>query len=191
MLARPRRPARARQGFTLAELMVVSAIIGLTTYFVAQSFDSIVPRERLNTAVRNLTALLRDARSSAISRNLPFQVEYDLPRRRYRLLMPFSIENRVFREGVDDERYRAAGDWTVLPDGIEFSELLIAGVPYSGDTPYRVYFDARGSATEHLVILSQPDFESFYTVEVLALSGHFRLHDGVYRREPVDEGDFR
>lgn len=106
-------------------------------------------------------------------------------------IMPFSIEQRVFREGYDDERFRAAGDWQLLPDGVEFSELSIAGEPYSGDQPYRVLFDARGSATEHLVILSQPQFESFYTVEVLALSGHFRLHDGIYRRDPVEEADFR
>jgi len=172
--------------------MVVMAIIGLTTYVVSRSFDSIVPKERLNTAVRNLSAILRDARSSAISRNLPFQVEYDLPNRRYRVLMPFNAtEGRTMRDGYDDENQRAKSSWEILPDGVEFAELSVAGEPYSGTEPYRVVFDARGSATEHLVILSQPRFETFFTIEVLALSGHFRMHDGVWRRERVEDGDFK
>jgi len=189
---RTRAAARGRRaGFSLAELMVVSAIIGLTTYFVALSFDTIVPRERLNTAVRNLTAILRDARSDAISRNLPHRIEYDLPKRRYRVLYPFSVEVGVFREGVDAEDRRLASPWQILPDGIEFHQLYVAGEIYNGTEPYRVFFDPRGSATEHMVVLSQPRYEDFYTIEVLALSGHFRLHDGIWQRDLVDEQDFK
>lgn len=185
------RAGARRAGFSLTELMVVSAIIGLTTYVVSLSFDALVPRERLNTAVRNLTAVLRDARSDAISRNLPHMVEYDLPRRRYRVLYPFSVDVGVFREGYDAEERRLASPWHLLPDGIEIERLVIAGEVYSGEEPYRILFDPRGSATEHLIVLSQPRFEDYYTIEVLALSGHFRLHDGLWQRDIVDEQDFR
>lgn len=185
------RSAGRRAGFTLAELMVVAAIIGMMTYAVAMSFDAIVPRERLNTAVRNLTAMLRDARSNAISRNLPFLIEYDLPGRRYRMLTPFLSEGRLLREGVDDDALRVGSQWAILPDGVEFSVLNVAGENYVGELPYRVLFDARGSATEHLVILTQPTYEAFYTIEVLALSGHFRMHDGVWQRDLVSDQDFK
>jgi hypothetical protein len=171
--------------------MVVSAIIGLTTYVVSLSFDSLVPRERLNTAVRNLTATLRDARSEAISKNLPHLVEYDMAQRRYRLLYPFSVEVGVFREGFDSEELRLSSPWHVLPDGIDFHQLYVAGEVYNGVDPYRVLFDSRGSATEHMVVLSQPRYEDFYTIEVLALSGHFRLHDGIWQRDVVDDEDFK
>ncbi|MEZ6013623.1 MAG: prepilin-type N-terminal cleavage/methylation domain-containing protein [Planctomycetota bacterium] len=185
------RAGRGRAGFSLAELMVVTAIIGLMTYVVAQSFDAIVPQERLNTAVRNLTAVLRDARSAAIAKNLPHQVEYDLPNRRDRLLYPNSLDGGILREGYDSEERRLAGQWNLLPDGIDFQELSVAGEPYRGDVPYRVIFDPRGSATEHLVVLSQPRYEAFYTIEVLALSGHFRMHDGVWQRDVVSDQDFK
>jgi prepilin-type N-terminal cleavage/methylation domain-containing protein len=181
----------SRGGFSLAELMVVAAIIGLTTYAVALSFDALVPRERLNTAIRNLTAILREARSDAISRNLPHMVEYDIARRRYRILYPFSVDIGVFREGVDAEDRRLASNWELLPDGVDFHQLWVAGEVYDGDQPYRILFDARGSATEHIVVLSQPRYEAFHTVEILALSGHFRMHDGIWVRDPVDEQDFR
>ena len=182
---------RGRAGFTLAELLVVISIIGLMTYVVAQSFDALVPSERLNTAVRNMTAVLRDARSDAISKNLPHYVEYDLGQRRYRILYPYSRDIGVFREGVDSEERRLASSWEILPDGVEFHSLVIAGVQYNGTEPYRVLFDPRGSATEHSVVLSQPRYEAFYTIEVFALSGHFRMHDGIWQRPPVDDGDFR
>lgn len=180
-----------RAGFSLTELMVVSAIIGLTTYVVSLSFDAIVPRERLNTAVRNLTATLRDTRSDAISRNLPHMLEYDIAQRRYRVLYPYSIEIGVFQEGVDAEELRVASQWHVLPDGIDLHQLYVAGEVYNGSEPYRVFFDPRGSATEHMVVLSQPRYGSFSTIEIQALSGHFRLHDGIWQRDVVDEQDFK
>ena len=184
-------PSRARAGFTLAELMVVVAIIGLGSYVVSMSFDAIVPRERLNTSVRNLTSTLRDARSRAISKGLPFEIEYDLPGRRYRLVTPFrNNAEGLFIEGADRDEDRFVTAWQFLADGVDFAELYVAGVPYNGEDPYRVRFDGRGSATEHSVVLAQPQYESFTTVEVMALTGLFRMHDGRYVREPVEEGDF-
>lgn len=192
-----RRAAGARlegalaAGFSLAELMVVAAIISLTTYVVALSFDAIVPQERLNTAIRNLTAVLRDARSQAISRNLAFAVEYDLPGRRYRVITPYNVEGRLHREGYDEEETRSIGTWELLPDGVEFRELHVAGERYAGEVPYRVEFDGRGSATEHSIVLAQSAFDTLTTIEVMALSGHFRIHPGLYQREVVREEDFR
>lgn len=180
-----------RGGFSLVELMVVAAIIGLTTYAVAMSFDSLVPRERLNTAIRNITAKLQEARSDAISKNLAHMVEYDIAQRRYRILYPYSVDVGVFREGFDAEDRRTVSNWDVLPDGVEFHQLWVAGEVYDGDQPYRVLFDSRGSATEHTIVLSQPRYEAFHTIEILALSGHFRMHDGVWVRDLVDDQDFR
>ena len=72
-------------GFTLVELMVVVAIIGLMVTTVSVGFETLVPRERLNTSIRNLAADLMSARASAISQNLEFRIEYDLDNQRYRI----------------------------------------------------------------------------------------------------------
>jgi hypothetical protein len=42
-----------------------------------------------------------------------------------------------------------------------------------------------------VVQLSQPLFEREFTLEVLPLTGEIRMHDGLFTRDPVDEGDFR
>ena len=85
-----RDDGRRRRGFSLVELMVVSAVIGMGTYIISVSYDAFVPKERLNTTVRTLTALLRETRSQAISRSLEFFVEYDLDPERYRRVRPSS-----------------------------------------------------------------------------------------------------
>ncbi len=54
-----------------------------------------------------------------------------------------------------------------------------------------VYFRPLGASSYHCVHLSQPLLEREYTLESLPLTGEIRLHDGNYKRDPVDEGDFR
>jgi hypothetical protein len=39
--------------------------------------------------------------------------------------------------------------------------------------------------------MQQKLFEREFTLELLPLTGEVRLHDGLFEREPVDEGDFR
>ncbi len=46
------------------------------------------------------------------------------------------------------------------------------------------------TATDHSVILTQPQFENRFTIEVLPLTGLIHMHDGEFVREPPDDGDF-
>jgi hypothetical protein len=91
------------------ELMLVAAVIGLGTVMVSASFDSFVPKERLNTAIRELTALLRETRSHAISRSLEFFIEYDLTEERYRRVTPFVLGGGRFDVENDEDEERVAG----------------------------------------------------------------------------------
>jgi len=189
--ARPgarRRPRRG--GFSLVELMVVGAVIGLGTYVISVSYDAFVPKERLNTAVRSLTALLRETRSQAISRSLEFFVEYDLDGERYRRVTPFVLGGGRFMEGEDDDADRAYGNWQSLPDGVELATVAVAGEVFESG-PVFARFDPRGAASDHQVVLKQPAYGNFFTVEVMALTGTFKFHRDVYIREAPDDGDFR
>ena len=180
---------RARAGFSLVELLGVMAVIAFMFTVAGVSIDAFVPKERLNTAVRTLTEQLRELRSEAISRNLQYYVEYDLDENRFRRYTPFSIEGALFREGEDDDDERFVFPWENLPPGVEIAAVDVAGdVRTEGRTFAR--FDPRGAASDHIVTLYQPRYENYFTIEVLALTGTFKFHRGLYEREPADDGDF-
>ena len=182
----------SRAGFTMVELMIVVAIIGMMTITVSTSIESMLPGERLNTTIRNLSADLRSIRSEAISRGVEFRLIYDLDNERYRWSTPFSLDNGLVREGRDaswEESERIEFSWEVLPEGVEFTSILVAGQPYSTGLVY-VSFDPIGTATDHSVIMTQPRYARSFTIEVLALTGLVQMHDGEFIREAPVDGDF-
>ena len=54
-----------------------------------------------------------------------------------------------------------------------------------------VFFQPLGGSAHHVVQLRQALFEREFTLEVLPLTGEIRMHDGLFTRDQVDEGDFR
>ena len=178
-----------RGGFSLVELMVVIMIIGLMTYAVSMSFDSMVPCERLNTSVRDLAGTLREARRDATNRNMEYFVEYDLDENRYRTITPFIKGGGVFIPGYHDEEDRHLSRWSPLKTGVTFERISVAGQEQTKGHAV-VRFDPSGAASSHYVLLGQPRFESLFTVEVMSLTGLIRFHDGQFEREPPDDDDF-
>lgn len=179
-------------GFTLVELMVVVAIIGLMVTTVSVGFETLVPQERLNTTIRNLSADLMKARSSAISRNLEFRIEYDLDNERYRMATPFRLGGgRVLPDAdLNEEEARFYTSWEPMKTGVVIQSVFIGGVEFTEGLAV-VRFDPLGSASDHLVILAQPKYERSFTLEVLALTGLVRMHEGEFFRQPPEDGDFR
>lgn len=68
--ARPRRQA----GFTVTELMVVVAIVGIIGAIAAPDMVEMIRRQRVKTAAFDLYAGLSIARSEAIKRNLTVRI---------------------------------------------------------------------------------------------------------------------
>jgi len=177
---------RPRSGFSLVELLVVIVLLGLMAGVATVSWHARLPRSQLNTSVRVLADRLLTARAEAIMRNQEFRVVYDLDDARYWISSPYSYNGGLAYEEED----RQVLFETRLQDGVQFEAVKLNGVDFT-DGLVEVAFDPQGRATDHLVVLQHTVLETFYTVEVLALTGLIRFHyDEYFDREPPDPNDF-
>lgn len=95
------------RGFTLLELLVVLAVLGLVTTFALPFFTGGRAGLELRGATRELTATLREARGLAIAHNEPTAVLFDSASGSYRLSasekahsLPRSTRLAVYRPGL-------------------------------------------------------------------------------------------
>ena len=72
-----------KNGFTLTELMVTMAIIGIAAGIAVPSYLSYVPHLRLNSAARDLMSDLRYTRSLAVGENKQYKVVFDAANESY------------------------------------------------------------------------------------------------------------
>lgn len=181
--------ARARSGFSLVELVVVVAILGLIAGAMAMDWHAVLPRAKLNSTVHDLAAAIHGARSDAIARNGVFEIIYDLDGNGYRITSPYRLGGGFAQ--TDEER--AVLRQIRFPEEVDLETVVVDGVEYQ-EGEVRVRFDPLGSASDHLVTLSQAqlgEVGTTYTVEVLPLTGMIRFHYERFQREPVEEEDFR
>ena len=74
MLNRLRRLRVDNRGFSLAEMLVVTAIIGITAAVAMPSFLAMQPGMRLNGASRQVFGKLMWARAQAVEENITYSV---------------------------------------------------------------------------------------------------------------------
>lgn len=179
----------SRAGFSLVELVVTIAILALVAGTVMVDWHGILPRAKLNSTVHDLAAVIGGARSDAIARNGVFRIHYDLERNAYKLTSPYRLGGGL----AQSEEERSIIREILFPDGVELDRVVVNGVEYKTGEVF-VTFDPLGSASDHLITISQPtlgEFGTTYTIEVLPLTGQIRFHYQDFRREPVTEDDFR
>jgi prepilin-type N-terminal cleavage/methylation domain-containing protein len=175
-----------RSGFSMIEMMAVIVILGLIATLVTINWRAILPRAELHSSVRMLASTIQGAHSEAIARNAVFKIEYDLDKHRYRVNTPFRLGGGL----AANEEERMAQNWVDLPLSVRFSRVQIDGVDYIKGMVF-VRFDPLGAASGHIITLVQNPYDSFYTIEVQALTGMIDYHEGTFERQPAKEEDFR
>jgi general secretion pathway protein H len=68
----------ARRGFTLIELLVVMAVIGILLTIATPTFRRALPGAELESSIREIASVLREARSVAIRTNQDTGVVFDV-----------------------------------------------------------------------------------------------------------------
>jgi prepilin-type N-terminal cleavage/methylation domain-containing protein len=185
----------SRLGFTLVELMVVVVILGMAVSLSSINFRKVMPQSQLNASVRVLSSVLHDTRSDAITRNLEYRIIYDIDEQRYWVETPFrktgglALERIPGEEDPEDENARMLTKPIELEPGVLIKQITIDEEDYSDGQCY-VRFSPQGSSSAHTIQLFHEGTGREYTIEVLALTGLIRFHEGIFVRDEVNDGDF-
>lgn len=160
---------RAR-AFTLMELMVTIALLGLAFGMVFFKLDGLLPGRRLVSDARTLGSMLEQARNVAVVSGFRVSFEYDLDENQWRMYYPFEISNDA--KTVAGEGETVLYDWTDLSETIRFHDVVIGDSDPIDSGQVVVTFEPRGIATGHTVHLTKEDSEVFYTVMISPLLGY-------------------
>ena len=128
----------ASRAFTLVELLVVMAILGLVSVFLAPALKGTLDGINLTGAAETVSGQLSVARQTAISRSLPvevrlYQYNYNGNGLAYcvmALVIPSSVSGKAFDEWVVPGKVLSGGtvvDPGVSSSGDAFSTLLLTG----------------------------------------------------------------
>lgn len=74
-----RKLQSSEDGFSLSELLIIAALIGVVSAIAIPSLASLQDRMSLNQAARNVERELHSARNKAVANNRPMRVQFNCP----------------------------------------------------------------------------------------------------------------
>lgn len=149
----PPRPPPER-GFTLLELAVVAAILGMVLLLGARRLDVLTPDRVLDAEARRLKAVLEQARSAVALRGSAAEIVYDLDAGSYRLEFPGEGGPEVLLEGA-------------FPEQVRFKRILRQDPPETSAGVLRLPLTASGGCPPHAVeLVNEPEGAAFRALRV-------------------------
>jgi prepilin-type N-terminal cleavage/methylation domain-containing protein len=189
------------RGFTLIELMIVLAIMGIVIAFVGPRVAGGLMGMNTRTAALQTAAMLRYARSKAVNTGCAYHVIFDRAERRVILLQASSeevsapqppgmdigagrsgLDTRIpddFDDGGAAQQTEPEQKHYPLPDGVFFENVIIADVDSASlgeEMVMMLTFYTNGTNPGGvLTIADERDRRYFITIE--PLSGSVRVHE--------------
>lgn len=141
--------SRAR-GFTLIEIVMVTAIIAGLMLLGAGTFEQLIPEYALRGAERSIAEHMKLAKAHAAATGLDVYIGYEVTTGRYWMW--------IWNEGADGK----GGAYDVifdkrLPEGVGFVDVTFGTAVVSRSGPAQVRVSPMGSAEHHIVNLKNED----------------------------------
>ena len=182
------RRTRARRvdpppGFTLVEMIVVVAIVGVLAGMIVPRLTGASGATKLRVPARQLLALARYARDYAATRCCRCRLRIDRSARCFGLLRP--------DEDGDADDFRPlkspAGRPITLPPNVRFGQVRIADSPDGTEQRDAITFHPDGSGDGAIVEIT--DGRHTYSLVVLPDTGRLRLIEGRVNEPPTERID--
>jgi general secretion pathway protein H len=147
-----------QRGFTLIEIMMVVALIGLTLSMALPGFVRSLHRQGMGKAEHDLVEACQDARRKAIFDSKPAE------------LVIHPLEGTFGVPGVDDQ--------SQLPSDVEIEILGVNFIDYTKQEEARVHFYENGTSDEFKIVLHGAD-GSYRTISLDIATALTRVTNGI------------
>jgi type II secretion system protein H len=174
---RPQDGERARSrprpcGFTLVELMVVIAIIGLVVQVVLMNMGAMIPATVLDGEAKQFISHVDWIRSEARLQGSPHSLELDLDHDRWRYVFP--PERRLL--STEEEQQEWGLQWNPVDERVKFDGVAAPTRPPVKNGLYRIEFDESGATGDLAVYFRLRDGgNDIWTVQIRGLTGRCEL----------------